>query len=64
MQLYEEPLGSEQLFFRLFEPRVLPTYNLLEHYDRNGCRTPTLMVYGETDWVDKQGARQLDEQHP
>lgn len=46
LRLYDEPLCSERLFFKIFEPRVLPIYNLLDHYDRLPCVTPTIMVYG------------------
>lgn len=59
MQLYQEPFSAERLFFRLFEPRVLPKYDLLGHYLKSPNHTPTLLVYGETDWVDRQGAKLL-----
>lgn len=54
-----EPICGERLFFKIFLPRVLPLYNLEEHFrlDPPHCRTK--LIYGEEDWVDTVGAKRL-----
>jgi hypothetical protein len=59
MLLYKEPLCSEKLFFKLFEPRVLPTYSLEDHYQNHPNKHKMKLIYGDTDWVDRQGAKRL-----
>jgi hypothetical protein len=64
LRLLMEPSCSEKLFFKLFEPLVLPVYNLETHLYVNPPHCRLKMIFGENDWADKEGAKRLTAKYP
>lgn len=58
------PDGSESLFFKYFEPRVLPNVPLEPLLVDEPCTKITIVHGGEEDWVDKTGSTKISLRFP
>jgi hypothetical protein len=56
--------GSEGVFFRYFEPRVLPKFPIKPIFNEEPPFKITIFYGGEEDWVDKTGAEHLVSKFP